>query len=305
MGAWGGGIYSSDYALDLKGTINALLRAPLSDDELLAELWTSHGERAVENDALDYWIVLADQLERHGLRRPEIFERATAIVESGADVAALQSLSASASTIASRRRDTAKLLARLRDPRPAKPRRPLKTPQPLLFEVGEAITWPTDGGESINPYVREDQLWRLGGFTQDGWGFGIITDAGRVCGVLAYYAVQVLRWRRPERPAVDLAVHCVRSAHRYGTLTPLRLQRTKLERLGRVPNEAMSPPPSRAIAERSARKAAFEDISLSAAFGIDAWNHWFLGGVKFVYPAPSGTPIDPDAPDQRPGREAR
>ena len=36
MGAWGGGIYDSDFARDLKGTINGVLRAPLTDDEIFA-----------------------------------------------------------------------------------------------------------------------------------------------------------------------------------------------------------------------------------------------------------------------------
>ena len=97
---------------------------------------------------------------------------------------------------------------------------------------------------SINPYVAEDQLWKLGGFTQDGWGFGIVTDAGHHYQVLAYYAVQVLKWRRPERPSPELAVHCPRSRHRYGTIDELHLKRVRLERLGRVPDEALGPPPA-------------------------------------------------------------
>ena len=190
----------------------------MSDDEVLAELWTSYGARAGEADALDYWLVLADQLERCGIRRQDVFDRAIAIIEAGEDVAMLKELEAEPKTIAERRKETTKLLARLRDPRPAKRRRPLKTPQPLLLEPGEALTWPTEGGNSINPYVAEDQLWKLGGFTADGWGFGIVTDAGHHYQVLAYYAVQVLKWRRPERPSPELAAHCPRSRHRYGTI---------------------------------------------------------------------------------------
>ena len=94
MGAWGGGLYDGDYALDLKGTLNAVMRAPLSDDEVLAELWASLGKGAVDLDAVDYWLVLADQLERHGIRRQDIFERAIAIVEAGEDVAMLKELDA-------------------------------------------------------------------------------------------------------------------------------------------------------------------------------------------------------------------
>jgi hypothetical protein len=75
MGAWGGGLYDSDYARDLKGTIKGVPRAPLSDDEILSEIWASHGTRATESDAHDYWLVLADQLERCGMRRPDVFAR--------------------------------------------------------------------------------------------------------------------------------------------------------------------------------------------------------------------------------------
>ena len=38
MGAWGGGLYDSDFARDLKGLIKGIWRAPLSDDEILAEM---------------------------------------------------------------------------------------------------------------------------------------------------------------------------------------------------------------------------------------------------------------------------
>jgi hypothetical protein len=298
MGAWGGGLYDGDFALDLKGTIKAVLRAPLSDDEVLAELWTSLGKGAGDMDALDYWVVLADQLERLGLRRPEVFERAIAIVEAGEDVAMLKELDADPKTIAERQRETAKLLPRLRDPRPAKKRRPLKAPEPLLLERGEALTWPTDGGNSINPYVPEDQLWKLGGFKQDGWGFGMVAEAGHHYHVLAYYAVQVLKWRRPERPTPELAIHCPRADYHYGTINKVRLARTKAERLGPVPDAAIGPAPPPNEANRRARRAVLRDLGLSSAFGLDAWNTW--GGVKFAHPAPSGTPLDPDEPDQRP-----
>ncbi|HSA79426.1 MAG TPA: hypothetical protein VLE23_01305 [Geminicoccaceae bacterium] len=301
MGAWGGGLYDSDFALDLKGTIKGVLRAPLSDDEVLAEIWASHGEGAVAAEALDYWLVLADQFERRGIRRQDVFARAIAIVEAGENVATLAELEAEPKAIAERRKETTKLVERLRDPRPAKRRRPLKEPQPLLLDPGEALTWPTDRGGSINSYVPEDLLWKLGGFTQDGWGFGIVTEAGHHYHVLAYYAVQVLKWRRAERPSPEFAVHCPRSAHHYGTICELHLKRCRVERLGRVPGEALGPPPEPDVARRSARRAALEDIGLSAAFALDAWNSSVWPELKFEFPAPSGAPLDPDEPDQRPG----
>jgi hypothetical protein len=301
MGAWGGGLYDSDFARDLKGLINGVLRAPLTDDEALAEIWTAQGKGAVDADACDYWLVLADQLERRGMPRPEVLERAIAIIETGEDLAAMGSLGARPSVVAKRRKDTARLLERLRQPRPQKARRPLRAPQPLLVTPGEALTWPTDRGDSINPYVPSDQLWKLGGFNQDGWGFGLVVDAGHHYEVLAWYAVQVLMWRRPERPTPELAPHCRRSEPRFGTMTEQHFQRARVERLGPAPPEAFGPAPHPQTSLRSSRRAVLEDLGIWGALGLDAFNSSIWPAKKFPYPAPSGAPLDPDEPDQRPG----
>jgi hypothetical protein len=300
MGAWGGGLYDSDFALDLKATIKGVLRAPFGEDALLAEIKAFIGEGLEGAEPLDYWLVLADQFERCGVPRREIFERAIAIAETGEDLALLEELGANPKAIAKRRKETGSLVERLRNPRPAKPRKVLKKPQPLLLEPGEALVWPTDRGASINPYVSVDLLWKLGGFNQDGWGFGIVTDAGHHFQVFAFYAVQVLKWRRTERPSPDSAIHCPRAPHHYGTIQELHLQRARVERLGCVPAAAMGPPPDPEDAERMSRKAVLVGVGLSTAFGYDAWNHWVLPGKKFVFPPPSGRPLDPGEPDQRP-----
>ena len=88
----------------------------------------------------------------------------------------------------------------------------------------------------------------------------------------------------------------LRAPYHYGTFNELHLKRTKVERLGRVPDEAIGPAPDEA--RRRSRRAVLRDIGLSAAFGLDAWNTW--AGEKFAFPAPSGTPLDPNEPDQRP-----
>ncbi|MEZ5668828.1 MAG: hypothetical protein R3F55_15570 [Alphaproteobacteria bacterium] len=300
MGAWGGGLYASDFARDMKATIKGVLRAPLDDDALLAEIWQAHGAGTEDLEALDYWLVLADQLERRGLHRPEIAARALAIAASGEDLALLAELEADKSTIAARRRDTERLAARLREPRPAKPRSPLRKPQPLLLAPGEALTWPTDRGASINAYIPEDAPWKPD-FNQDGWGFGVVTEAGHAFHALAYYAIQVLRWRRAARPSAELAAHCPRSPYCYGTITAGQLKRARVERLGRIADAQFGPAPQPAEADRCVRRAVIAEIGLSNAFGLDAWNTWVLPGPKFPIPAPSGTPLDPDQPDQRPG----
>jgi hypothetical protein len=301
MGAWGGGLYDSDFALDLKSAIKGIWRAPLSDDEILAEIGTPTPSGPDDIEALDHWLVLADQLERAGMPRRAIFDRAVAIIEAGEDLAALEALESGKAVLARRRKVHADLLERLRNPRPAKQRRPLTRPQPLLFEENDALAWPTDKGACINPYVAEDKLHLLGGFKQDGWGFGIVTAVGHHYGVLAWHSVQALKWRRPERPTPELAARCPRSEHHYGTMEPLHFSRLKVERLGTLPPVALGPAQDPELARRSSRKAALEDIGLSKAFGWDAFDHSVWPGPKFMFSAPSPEPLDPDEPDQRAG----
>ena len=298
MGAWGGGLYDSDFGRDLKSTIKGVWRTPLSDDEILAEIGMPTPSGPDDVEALDHILILADQFERAGCPRQEIFDRAIAIMERGEDLGALEALDAEAGVLTRRRKVHSELLERLRSPRPAKARRPLAKPQPLLFELGEAIAWPTDKGNCINPYVAEDQLHRLGGFNQDGWGFGIVSDVGHLFGVLAYHSVQALKWRKPERPSREQAAQCPRSEHHYGTMGQVHFDRLKIERLGVVDPFAMGPPHDPKISQKAARKAALEDIGLSKAFGWDAFDHAVWPGPKFMFLAPS--PAATDEPDVRP-----
>ena len=294
MGAWGGGLYDSDFTRDLKATIEAVFQAPMSDEDVLAEIASAHrcdGDDHV--DAFDYWLVLADQLERRGLHRQDVFGRAIAIVEGSEDIGALEQLEAKPSALVKRRKHTAELIARLRNPRPAKPRRLVNTPQPLLFELGEAIAWPTDRGRFKAPWEPR--------FKQNGWGFGIVSDVGHLYGTLAYHAVQALKWRRPERPSAALAARCARSEHFYGRITAKDVEAIGIERLGVVPDEALGPPLDPKTVDADRRKAALRESDLPGAFGLDAYNNSVWPGPKFMFLAPSAEQLDPGEPDQRPG----
>ena len=295
MGAWGGGLYDSDFTRDLKATIDGVWKAPIGDDEVIAEIEQAHGlgHDGEHVDGFDYWLVLADQLERRGQPRSDIFDRAIAIIERGEDLRALEQLDAEPKSIAKRRKADAELLERLRNPRPAKQRRPLKAPQPLLFELGEAIAWPTDRGRFIAPWEPR--------FKQDGWGFGIVSDVGHLYGVLAYHAVQALKWRRPDRPSPEFAARCPRSEHFYGRITPEHVAEVKIERLGIVPDEALGPPLDPKTVDADRRKAALRDGGLPGAFGLDAFNNSVWPGPKFMFLAPSAETLDDGEPDQRPG----
>jgi hypothetical protein len=239
MGSWGGGLYQGDFACDMRDDFKGFVRAPLSDEEFLAKIEEAHGRGhdGKHVDGFDYWLVLADQLERIGMHRPEIFARAIEIIERGQDIVALEALGAGASTTASRRKESAKLLERLRNPRPAKPRRPLKNPQPLLFEIGDAFIWPTDRGNAFSEFMPG------GRFEQDGWGLAVIKGSGHEYGVFAYYVAQMLMWRRLERPTLDDVAHCRRSAHYRGGFSKNAIAYHRVERLGKVSPEALGPLP--------------------------------------------------------------
>lgn len=282
MGAWGGGLYDSDFASDMRADILGYMRAPISDEEILAKIEEEHGlgHDGEHVDGFDYWLVLADQLERRGMPRPQIFERAIQIIERGEDVRALEKLDARPKAIAERRKDTAKLLERLRNPRPAKKRRPLKTPQPLLFEVGDALIWPTDKGNANSEWPA----WGLP-FEPDGWGFGVIVAAGHDYGVFAYYVIQHFMWRSAERPTLADAVNCRRSYFYGGGATLAGIEFKRIERIGKVDPKVLPPRPEH-----------WWKIGLHLS--LDAFNSF--SDTKYRYPPVSGVDMFPDEPDQRP-----
>lgn len=286
MGAWGGGLYDSDCARDLRSLIRAILRAPLSDDEILHEIGAPKPSSSDDSATWDHWLVLADQLERAGMPRREVIDRAIVIISAEEDLAALITLGADDAVLARRRKETAKLLQRLQSPRAAKQRRPLATPQPLLFDENEAIAWPTHKGRCINPYVTDEKLHKLGSFNQDGWGYGVVSAVGHHFGVLAYHSIQALRWFRAERPTVEDASRCPRSEHHYGTMGPEQLDRLKIERLGVLPPAALGPPQDPDTALRLSRKAALENIGLSEAFSWGALDRKVWPGPRFMFSAP-------------------
>ena len=70
MGVWSVGLYSSDFALDLRSTISAVLRLPFSDERLIDAICETEPQSAENPDDEDYatfWLVLADQLAKRGL----------------------------------------------------------------------------------------------------------------------------------------------------------------------------------------------------------------------------------------------
>jgi hypothetical protein len=238
MGVWGSGLYSGDFALDLRNTIKALVRLPLDGQGLLQLLCDLDG-RAADNpeneDYTTFWLVAADQFVKYGIRCDRARQRAFEIIDSGSDVAMLKKLGMDLAGLQKRQ----KMLAALRQslaagPQAAKGRSVITSPQPLVMEVGDVFVYPTSLGRC--KIYRPALMRVVPPWEQDGWNAAIIADSGHAFGFLAWYRPLTLPTPLNERP--DLAR--LRSASSWilrgpGTASAVDLKRLGLEKIGRVP----------------------------------------------------------------------
>jgi hypothetical protein len=237
MGAWGTGLYSGDFAMDLRGTIGAVARLPFPADHLVEVLCDTEPGAAKNIDDPDhtvFWLVTADQLWKRGIDCPRASERALSIIDEGRDHAAMAALGMRESDLRRRERMLAELRSRLVGAPPSKTRTTLKKPQPYLFEVGDGYAFPTSGGDSINPYfasLQDTPSWR-----HDGWAVMVIIARGRAFDFFAWYRFLTLDAAVSEKPATiptcDSQLWVLRQP---GTVTPLHVKRLQLERLGSFP----------------------------------------------------------------------
>src|SRR5204863_2039169 len=107
-----------------------------------------------------------------------------------------------------------RILSELRDrlvatPPAAKKRTTLSKPQAYVMDVGDALVYPTCGGECWNPYTtRPDQLkiYGPGGgqpWHPDGWGAMVIVERGRAFDFFAWYRPVVIRTGMAEKPDLE------------------------------------------------------------------------------------------------------
>src|ERR1043166_8130087 len=84
MGAWGIGLYSGDFARDLKTTISAVCRVPLDEEPLVDAICQSEWAAATkpaDEDHTIFWLVLADQFEKRLIFSQRVHETALAIID--------------------------------------------------------------------------------------------------------------------------------------------------------------------------------------------------------------------------------
>lgn len=257
MGTWAPGLYSDDFACDLRSLVASLARLPFHGDEILAELRRIEmaADQTDDEKHTVFRLVTADQLFKRGIACETAMSKARSIIESGRDLAVMRDLGMSPHHLNIREKQLTKLATAWRGPPPkSKPRKVLSKPQPFLLEVGSVWMYPTSGGRPRNPYFMrpEDE-----GFDRDGWGAMIVLARGCAFGWLAWYAVapisidpmkkpgllnaidaRYFAWSGSLRPAEIAAIRKGEAPAPIdggmGSLSATHLKRMQLERLGIV-----------------------------------------------------------------------
>jgi hypothetical protein len=288
MGACGVGLYSGDYAMDLRSTVSAIARLPFEPAELLAILRQSESGAAddpTDSDHTVFWLVVADQFHKRGLECPEARERALAIVAGDEDLAAMARLGMDENSLAKRRATLEALAAAVKAPLLDKPRKVLKAPQPFVLEVGEAVAYPVnERGEPINPDLV-GKPWPIAkSWKQAGWGAVVILERGRVFDYLAWYQPLILAQSSAEKPsAADLWAPRPWLRRNVGTLTARHARQMEFATFGRVTIDR-----DRLLAAfhefAKPRSAAVNDISIANSIAVreldSAWVRAIERGLR-------------------------
>jgi hypothetical protein len=238
MGAWAAGLYSGDFALDLRSAVRAVARLPFDGERLIEILCETEPAAASDPDNEDhttFWLIAADQFARRGIVCERVRDTAIAIIDSGSDLALLRKLGMSASNLTNR----ARILKGLRErvaaaPQGNAPRAVLKNPQPLLMGLGDVVIYPTSGGRPINPYLgarEQNKNWR-----HDGWAAFVVIDRGRAFDFLAWYRPLALTAALGEKPSLEGLRGGVSWLLRpAGTCSTIHFRRMELETIGTLP----------------------------------------------------------------------
>jgi hypothetical protein len=246
MGVWGAGLYSGDYAMDLRSTISAVARLPFDAGKLLEILWEispAAANKVDDPDHTTFWLIVADQFAKRAIVSDRARDTALAIIDNGGDIALLSTLGMSASELTKRRKMLAELRTRIVAPVASRRPRPvLKKPQPLLMDIGDVFVYPTFGGRCINSYFASKELdnkyqgkdgptcWK-----QDGWSAMVIVDRGRAFDFLAWYRPLTVCSAVSHKPALEaLRGEVLWKLVHEGTCSKVHFKRLELERLGNL-----------------------------------------------------------------------
>lgn len=282
MGTWGAGLYSSDFAADLKASIKAVARLPFDAPRLLDILRESVGTAAIDPSHEDYtsfWLVAADQFHKRGISSKIAFEAAKRLIDDGADLAMARELGMSESDVKKRSKVLSDLRDTLASPPPKKKRSTLSKPQPFVMEPGDLFIYPVSkSGESQNPYMAG--LEHLYDWKPDKWGAALILRTERAFGFFAWYQPVKLVDPQPQRPtptAKMLSNPALNWQLCYpGTCSPShfkRIQFTKLAKLNLNKDRVDRFLNGADLGDVKLDDNAIQDISISNYLSIRGFTH--------------------------------
>ena len=244
MGVWGTGLYSGDFALDLRSTVSALARLPFDGDKLIDILCgtePSAANNADDEEHTTFWLVVAEQFAKRSITCDRARDKALAIIESGHDLAMHEKLGMKPPDLTKRRKMLQDLRVRLLAGQATnRPRTVLKQPQAFLMDVGNVLVYPTCGGECINPYVASKEQGRDGagriGWKQDGWSAMVIVDVGRAFDFLAWYRPMTFSTATPQKPTLAaVRLDVLWTMRRPGVCSALHFKKMELDKVGTLP----------------------------------------------------------------------
>jgi hypothetical protein len=273
MGTWGIGLYSSDFAMDLRGSVKAIARLPFTPDRLLDLVCAT--EPATANDPSDpdysiFWLTLADQFAKRGIDCASARERALGIIASGADLAAMAARGMDERSLLKRRAMLEDLRRRITIPIDTGNSRRvvLKAPQKLVMAVGEVLVYPICQGKPINPYAVGKEFAWVKAWKQDAWGAFVVAERGLMFDYLAWYRPLVITEPLFDTPTlVELSRPRMWVLRNPGTLNARHYANLSLNSVGSVSiddNKFASAFPNR----MSAISCVVSDISLANSISV-------------------------------------
>lgn len=289
MGVWGSGLYSGDFAADLRSAIRAVARLPFEGDKLvdiLSGIEPTAANNPDDEEHTTFWLVLADQFGKRGVTCKRVRDKALEIIDDGTDLAILARLGMKPALLSKRQQ----VLTQLRDhieaaPLNGKLRTVLKKPQPFLMGIGDVLVYPTSRGKCVNSYFPAKE--RIPNWKQDGWGAAIIVDVGRAFDFLAWYRAVTpfaALTAKPELPRLHSLMPWI--LKRPGTCSPVHFKRMELEKIGVLPVDAVK---LRHLCPgmKAGNYQAINDISIANELGIKA-----SGSTPAAEKTPKGFRID-------------
>ncbi len=189
MGIWGTGLYSNDYAADLRPTIRVALKLPLPIEEVVDLVLASQAEVAMNPEDQDYtvfWLVFADLIWKSGDPCDRVISKAIALIDGSDDLRMHEALGFDAQELKKRAKMLQNLKCRLMQENDGKVRKTLSKPMPVFFSEGDVLSFPVnENGSSINAYFPKDHLERT--FKAATRSSCVIVETGMTFGFIPWY----------------------------------------------------------------------------------------------------------------------